>query len=117
MQAQELTREQKKSLLMHLQTSIAELNQQITSIHERGEPVQLDQQAVGRVSRIDAIQQQQMAQANEQQIQRQVFRIERILSKPEDYGYCLECDESIGFARLNIHPTAEYCISCQSLKE
>ncbi len=114
---EELTEEQKQQLLEALTLSYHELKQQLDSIHERGAPVTLDQQAVGRVSRIDAIQQQQMAQANELQLKRQLLRIEKILQSTDDYGFCLECDEPIGFARLKIHPTAPYCIKCQSNKE
>lgn len=117
MQIEALTSEQRERLLMRLRDTFDELSAQVTSVHERSAPVQLDQQAVGRVSRIDAIQQQQMAQANEQQILYQLARIKHILATPEDYGYCKECEEPIGFARLNIHTTAEYCIECQSSKE
>lgn len=113
MKQADLTPPQKKLLLSRLEAQLCELEQQVNDIHSRGAPVQLDQQAVGRVSRIDAIQQQQMAQANEAQAHRQLLRIRQILLAPDDYGFCHECDESIGIGRLTIHPTARLCIQCQ----
>ena len=84
--------------------------------HEKAEPVQLDQQSVGRVSRIDAIQQQQMAKAGEVQTSRRLILVNAALARfdSDDYGYCLQCDEPIARARLAIMPEAEYCIGCQA---
>ncbi len=113
MKQAELTSSQKQQLLAQLEAKLIELEQQVIAIHGRGAPVQLDQQAVGRVSRIDAIQQQQMAQANEIQVSHQILRIKQILLDPDEYGFCHECGESIGIGRLTIHPTAELCIQCQ----
>lgn len=78
--------------------------------------VVLDQQAVGRLSRMDSMQQQAMAEAQERQRQRDLVRIEmaerRI--KDGDYGYCSECDEEIPDGRLEIDPMAEKCVHCAS---
>ncbi|MDA4844891.1 TraR/DksA family transcriptional regulator [Hoeflea poritis] len=78
--------------------------------------VVLDQQAVGRLSRMDSMQQQAMAEAQERQRQRDLVRIEmaerRI--KEGDYGYCAECDEEIPDGRLEIDPMAEKCVHCAS---
>jgi DnaK suppressor protein len=77
-------------------------------------PVELDQQAVGRLSRMDAMQQQSMEKA------KQVRRIERIklinaaLKRLEDgdYGFCLKCDAHISNGRLKLDPTFALCIDC-----
>ena len=83
------------------------------------QPVQLDQQSVGRVSRIDAIQQQHMAIANQQQASAQLRKVERALQRIEvgDYGECQECGEAIVLARLQVQPFAEMCINCQQARE
>ena len=77
-------------------------------------PVELDQQSVGRLSRMDAMQQQAMANANDRSRQRDLVRIElaerRI--REEEYGYCAECSEEIPDARLAIDPMAERCVRC-----
>jgi DnaK suppressor protein len=83
------------------------------------QPVTLDQQSVGRVSRIDAIQQQQMAIANQHQASAQLRSIEKALQRIEDgdYGECHECGNPIAFARLQAQPFAILCIDCQSASE
>ncbi len=77
-------------------------------------PVELDQQAVGRLSRMDAMQAQAMAQATERARRRDLVRIEmaeRRLSAG-DYGYCADCGEEIADGRLSIDPMAETCVRC-----
>lgn len=79
------------------------------------QPVTLDQQSVGRVSRIDAIQQQQMAIASQQQARLRLRKVELALRRIEngDYGNCLECGETIAPSRLQAQPFAALCIGCQ----
>lgn len=76
--------------------------------------VTLDQQSVGRLSRMDAMQQQAMAQATERQRASEISRIDAALKRLEegDYGYCTECGEEIAEKRLDIDPAATHCINC-----
>jgi len=76
--------------------------------------VALDQQAVGRLSRMDAMQQQAMAQAGERARARDLQRIDAALRRIEDgeYGYCSECGEEIAEKRLAVDPMASACIAC-----
>lgn len=80
---------------------------------DRGTVV-LDQQSVGRLSRMDAMQRQAMAQAASRRRASRVVRIEAALSRIEqgEFGFCLECGEGIGKARLEHDPTLPNCISC-----
>ncbi|MEO0327002.1 MAG: TraR/DksA C4-type zinc finger protein [Pseudomonadota bacterium] len=81
---------------------------------EARDTVELDQQAVGRLSRMDAMQQQAMAEAQERTRQLDLQRIELALRRirEDDYGYCLDCDEEIADGRLAIDPMAEKCVRC-----
>ena len=76
--------------------------------------VELDQQSVGRLSRMDAMQQQAMAKAQERSRQLNLQRIEMAFRriKDSDYGYCADCDEEIPSGRLKVDPMAERCIKC-----
>lgn len=79
-------------------------------------PVALDQQSVGRLSRMDAMQQQAMAASQERNRKRDLVRIEmaeRRIAEGE-YGYCVECGEEIPDRRLEIDPMAEKCVRCAS---
>ena len=92
----------------------AEIEQFLALGAEAGAPVELDQVAVGRLSRMDAMQQQAMAQAAERSRRRDLVRIEmaeRRLAEGE-YGCCEECGEPIADKRLDIDPMAERCIRC-----
>ena len=102
-----------------LQSRRDDLRLQLEQSEDATKPVTLDQQSVGRVSRIDAIQQQQMAIAGKTQVSQQLRRIELALRRIEegDYGDCLECGEPILVARLQIQPEASLCVDCQSQNE
>ncbi len=81
---------------------------------EARDTVELDQQAVGRLSRMDAMQQQVMAEAQERTRRLDLQRIDMAYRKMKDgdYGYCTQCDEEIPDARLAIDPMAERCVNC-----
>ena len=96
-----------------------DLESHLKNVSTNSRPVTLDQQSVGRVSRIDAIQQQQMARANQEQATQNLKQVELALQRitSGDYGLCLHCDEPIAIARLQAQPFASLCIECQSLSE
>lgn len=76
--------------------------------------VTLDQQSVGRLSRMDALQGQAMAQASERQRRADIQKIAAALSRLEEgeYGFCVECGEEIAEMRLKVDPAAVFCIRC-----
>jgi len=76
--------------------------------------VELDQQSVGRLSRIDAMQNQAMAQAIQRRLHVQKLRLERALHRLHEgeFGYCTECGEPIGLRRLEVDPAAHRCLDC-----
>ncbi len=99
-------------------TRLAEKKAELVELSKLSEearaPVELDQQAVGRLSRMDALQNQAMQQAAERARKLDLVRIEmaeRRLSEG-DYGYCEECGEEIPDGRLAIDPMAERCVNC-----
>lgn len=79
-------------------------------------PVALDQQSVGRLSRMDALQGQAMAQAADRRRQMRGSLIAAALQRIEDgeYGYCVDCGDFIGMKRLEFDPAAPRCIACAS---
>ncbi len=76
--------------------------------------VTLDQQSVGRLSRMDAMQQQAMAKAISARRAQMRARLTAALKRIEDgeFGYCVQCGEDIAVARLRLDPTVPTCISC-----
>lgn len=89
-----------------------------SSAQERA-PVKLDQQSVGRLARMDAMQVQAMAVASGR---RRSMRIQRLrdaldLIESGEFGYCEHCGEPIPEGRLKIDPTAQSCVNCARLHE
>ena len=76
--------------------------------------VTLDQQAVGRLSRMDALQNQAMAKAQAGRRATQRQRIKGALARmvAAEYGYCTDCGDDLDPARLNADPTVPRCMSC-----
>lgn len=80
-------------------------------------PVTLDQQSVGRLSRMDAMQGQAMALEQDRRREEKLCRIEAALTRIHsgDYGYCLKCDEPISRKRLELDPAVPVCIDCAAV--
>ncbi|MFK7841022.1 MAG: TraR/DksA family transcriptional regulator [Sphingorhabdus sp.] len=111
-----LSRSQINSLKKRLLEQQVELNARDKQGAGWGDTVELDQQSVGRLSRMDALQQQEMAQAEARRRTSDLARIEMALTRmtKDEYGWCAECGDPIAFRRLEIDPAAALCISCAS---
>ena len=76
--------------------------------------VTLDQQSVGRLSRMDALQQQAMARATHARRARERRALDAALARLDagEFGYCDECGEQIPPRRLEHNPAITLCIDC-----
>ena len=81
-------------------------------------PVDLDQ-PIGRLSRMEAMQQQQMVRASRSAQEAELRRVSVALADMDsgDYGHCRECDEPIPYRRLEIRPDTRICVTCQQRRE
>lgn len=81
---------------------------------EARRPVTLDQPSVGRLSRMDALQDQAMAVATEERRHLRRQQIDAALDRLEsgDYGLCVLCDEPIAARRLELDPASPTCVRC-----
>lgn len=97
-----------------LETERAALVEMSSAAADERRPVELDQQSVGRLSRMDAMQMQAMAQAVEARRQGRLQRIDAALHRLDesDYGFCVDCGEDIPAKRLAIDPIVERCVGC-----
>lgn len=77
-------------------------------------PVELDQQAVGRLSRMDALQSQEMHLEQERRRAAELVRITETLTRmdKDEYGHCHNCGEDIQIKRLEFDPTTPLCVEC-----
>ena len=114
----ELKEQEREELHQALLALREELQQLLQNSSDGAQPVSLDE-PIGRLSRMDAMQQQSMVQANRRTAQTRLTRIEAALRRHDcdEYGLCMGCEEEIGYARLKAQPEAPFCIDCQSNKE
>ncbi len=76
-------------------------------------PVQLDG-TLGRVSRMDEMQSQQMALAAQRRNQQRLASVKAAIQRIEQgsFGRCVQCEREIAFNRLEALPDAALCLSC-----
>ena len=110
----ELTAAQERELQNDLLSLRCELGQLLTDSQQSSKTVDLDQ-PIGRLSRMDALQQQAMAKANRAGTERRLKLIESALIaiKQQRYGECRRCEEPIGYPRLKARPESPFCLDCQ----
>jgi len=86
---------------------------------ESSQTVELDQARVGRLSRMDALQAQAMAQASSRRRAIMLRNIAGALARIEsgEYGRCQSCDDAIHQKRLEFDPAALLCIQCAERAE
>jgi len=97
-----------------LETDLATLDREDDLGRDSQKTVTLDQQSVGRLSRMDALQQQAMAKATQARRSQSRQRIIAAISRLDDdeFGYCASCGEDIPPKRLDLDPTVALCINC-----
>ncbi len=92
----------------------AEIEALIGASAESRDVVELDQTRQGRLSRMDALQGQAMAQATNERRRLELKKIKAALKRMEDgdYGYCVSCGEDVEPKRLEFDPAAPLCMDC-----
>ncbi|MCT8268178.1 MULTISPECIES: TraR/DksA family transcriptional regulator [Afifella] len=106
-------------LRRRIEDELAELEALSEAGSEGSRPVELDQQSVGRISRMDAMQVQAMALASQKRRTARIDGLKAALRRLSDgeYGYCASCEEPIAFGRLKADPMARLCLACARLGE
>ncbi len=115
----ELTEAQVDELTAALAELQGSLRQHLEASRDSAAPVKLDQTSVGRLSRMEAMQGQQMAAANRRGARLRLDRVGAALKSAEagEYGYCRSCEDPIGYRRLRAQPEAPFCLACQGRRE
>lgn len=102
------------SFRQHLLQMRSEFMNLSSTSEDAAKTVELDQSAVGRLSRMDAMRAQSMAIETKGRGERQLLRIEGALRRiaAGDYGACFTCGEEINIRRLDVDPSYTQCIKC-----
>ena len=110
----ELTPEQIEAAQARLGEIHAELEQLLELSKSGSKPVSLEE-PIGRLSRMDAMQQQQLVKANRRQHEARLLQVQAALRRIEDetFGECRRCEEPIAPSRIEARPEAPFCLDCQ----
>ena len=100
-----------RQLLLTLQLELVKLSS--VSV-DAAKPVELDQAAIGRLTRMDAMRAQSMAIETIERRKHQLLRIRAALQQVTtgNYGECLTCGKGISSGRLEVDPSYTQCIKC-----
>jgi DnaK suppressor protein len=101
-----------ETILIELQTK---LRAEIDQTGADSAPVSLDG-SMGRLSRNDAMQAQQLALEMKRRRQQRILRVQTALEriKQGTYGLCGRCRDEIGAGRLDVSPDVVFCVDCAS---
>ncbi len=94
-------------------TEIENTKESIAELEEIMQPIEPDC-AIGRLSRMEAIQNQGVAEQSLKQAKDKLNKLEYMLNKvgTEEFGKCKNCGEQIPLARILFIPENPYCIKC-----
>ena len=109
-----LTASQLEELRTALEAERQMLLRRVERAARAGQPVQLDQTSVGRLSRMDALQNQGLAAGAHARAPVQLAQVVDALARLEagTYGFCHTCSRPIPYERLIVIPEARECRTC-----
>jgi len=108
-----MTVSEKETIVKAIHNLLAETKKEIIQLTELTRPVQPDN-AIGRLSRMDAINNKAINDASLIKQKKLKIRLEKTLERVNEktFGHCLKCGEPIPFGRLEVIPHATRCIHC-----
>jgi DnaK suppressor protein len=109
-----LTDAQIAELRGELERQLAKLEKSMTVTDEALKIVDLDQAAVGRLSRIDSLQNQGIAKGLRERESLRLALIQQAMRRLDagSYGTCTECGLAVPFERLFVFPESGTCAPC-----
>lgn len=102
------------SFRARLLAEIAQQTEDSVQADDAAGTVVLDQSSVGRLSRMDAMQQQEMAKNRQARLAERKRKVDAALDRMAagKYGLCCQCRDMIETERLESDPAAVFCTAC-----
>lgn len=109
-----LTAAQQSEMRAILERELGKLERSMRVTDEAMRPVELDQSAVGRLSRIDSLQNQGLTRNLQEREQVKLALVVEAIRRLDagTFGICTACGESIPFERLLVFPETPTCTGC-----
>lgn len=108
-----MNKQQKDKLVASIHQEIANLGKELPALEQLTKPVPPDN-AIGRLTRMEAINNKSINEANLANAKARMARLQHALemSDDPDFGICIQCDEPIPFKRLMVQPDSGLCVRC-----
>jgi DnaK suppressor protein len=108
-----MTPEERSELEEIIIKRISETRDEIAHLKELTKPVAPDN-AIGRLSRMDAINNKTINEASLRENMKKLKKLERAEERirNENFGKCSKCGEGIAFGRLQFMPWTTRCVVC-----
>lgn len=112
-----MDKDEQRAFRERVEALIEELNAQLALADSSDDSLAPDN-AIGRLSRMEAIQAKSMSAAARREKQRRLTRAQRALERIDKgtYGTCVSCGQEIPAGRLKVRPESPYCVSCAARK-
>ncbi|MBU3124740.1 TraR/DksA C4-type zinc finger protein [Sinomicrobium sp. 2019215] len=96
-----------------LQKQIELTEKQVERYKEMTKPI-APENAIGRVSRMDAINNQSTVKAALRQAEEKLSKLKYVLDKvgDKDFGICVKCKKPIPMGRIMAMPQSTLCVGC-----
>jgi DnaK suppressor protein len=110
-----MTPETLQQLEDRLLEEIADTEQRVADLDKVVAPIAPDK-AIGRLSRLDAMQDKGVTEASLNQAREKLSRLETALQRIYDpeFGVCVTCQQDIPLERLLLMPQSTQCVNCAS---
>jgi DnaK suppressor protein len=108
-----MTTDEKADIKKVIKLKIIKTEKDISEYKEMTKPVEPDV-AIGRISRMDAINNKSVMEASLREAENKLARLNNALLKLEDknFGLCVACGQHIPFKRMLIMPESTKCVGC-----
>ena len=108
-----LTQEEKRDIQDRINKKMSELQERMVEYKELTRPIP-PSEAIGRVSRMDAINNRSVNVAALSQLENQYKSLEGALKRLDEdkFGRCVSCGEKIPMGRILLMPGAIRCVRC-----
>lgn len=108
-----MTDQEKSDIKARLLEEIEKTTNSIADYREITKPIS-PENAIGRISRMDAINNKSVAEAALLQSEGKLKNLQLVLDSigDKDFGICLKCQKPIPIGRILLMPQSRYCVNC-----
>ena len=109
-----MTEDERQELKATIEREIESLGVDIGRLEEEVKPIAPDR-AIGRLTRMEAINAQKMSEANLRKARARLSALKKTLPRideDDEFGICTRCERPIPIKRLMLVPQSRMCVRC-----